>query len=329
MKYIFVDTDNGTATPGTPVHTSSTWPANSDRFNTLGNAVGNTTVQAETDDITIYCQGVAADTARALFSPSLLAASITVQGNVAGPKWDTTKYRIEYAGAALEGLYVTYNIGPVTLKNLQVQNDGTNTSGPYAIRFNTTGTFTYTVDSCIARIGCASGTATGYGVRMGVASTATAIVNNTIGIKLSSAGGNRHGISFPTSGGTRRAYNCLAYNADQGISYAATAAVNCVSFQNTDDFLSSTVSYSASDDVESGTGNINGLTWADQFVDYANFDFNLKAGSSLIGAGIGPASDANVPTTDIAGNTRSGTTTDIGPSLYTASILSVGWLRLL
>lgn len=327
MKYIFVDTDNGTATPGTPVHTSSTWPANSNRFNTLASAVGNATVRAETDDITIYCQGVAADTSRAAVSTNILAASVTIEGNLTGPAWDTSKYRIIFTGSSLEALYVTYNIGDVTLRKLQVENDGTNTGGPYAIRFNTSGTFTYTIDSCIARIGCASGTATGYGVRMGVVSTATAIVNNTIGIKLSSAGGNRHGIAL--GGGTSRAYNCLAYNADQGISYAATAAKNCVSFQNTDDFLSSTVSYSASDDVESGTGNINGLTWADQFVDYANFNFNLKAGSSLIGAGIGPASDANVPTTDIAGNTRSGTTTDIGPSLYTASILSVGWLRLL
>ena len=326
MKYIFVDTDNGTSSPGTPVHTSSTWPANSDRFNRLGNASNNATVQAETDDITFFCQGVTVDTLRPLFSASFLAASITVEGNLVGPTWDTSKYRIEYVNSALEALYVTYSIGPVTLKKLQVQNNGTNTGGPYAIRFNTSGVFTYTVDSCIARIGGALGTSPGYGIRLGIAATANGVVNNSIVIKLSTAGGTRDGIVFPSSGtGIRRVYNSIAYNTDTGFE-RANPAKNCVSFQNTDDFNLCTVSYSASDDVEAGTGNINGLTWADQFVDYVNGDFNLKAGSALIGAGIGPASDADVPTTDIAGNTRSGTTTDIGTILYIASNFIVAWL---
>ena len=323
MKYVFVDTDNGSLTPGTPVHTSSAWPANADRFISLATAVGNATVRAETDDITIFCQGVSADTSRCLISPSMLAASITVQGNLNSAKWDNTKYRLLYSGSILEAFYVTYAIGNVTIKNLQVQNDGTNTGGPYAVRFNaTTGTFTYTVDSCVLRIGVASGTSVGYGVRFGISAASTGQCLNTIVVKLSSAGGTRLGISNPDI-----VYNSLAYNCDTGIS-GVTTAKNCISFDNTDDFATTTtIAYCASDDGD-GTNAITGLTWADQFVDYTNSDFTLKAGSGLIGTGIGPASDANVPTTDIAGNPRSGTTTDVGAAMYVASGgITTAWLR--
>ncbi len=330
MKYVFVDTDNGTATPSTPVHTSSAWPANADRFNTLGAAVGNATVRAETDDITIFCQGVAADTARPLISPSMLAASITVQGNLNSAKWDTTKYRIEYTGTALEALYVTYAIGNVTIKNLQVQNDGTNTGGPYAVRFNaTTGAFTYTLDSCIGRIGVASGTTPGYAFRLGIGSTAIGRITNCIAVKLASAGTNsRIGFAGPSGSSDRTAYNSIAQNFNGGFEQLLKA-VNCVSFDNTDDFGASvtTIEYCASDDGD-GTNPITGLNWADQFVDYTNSNFTLKAGSGLIGTGIGPASDANVPTTDIAGNPRSGTTTDVGAAMYVASGgITTAWLR--
>lgn len=319
MKYIFVDTDNGSLTPGTPVHTSSTWPANADRFISLATAVGNATVRAETDDITIFCQGVSADTSRCLISPSILAASVTVQGNLTGPKWDTTKYRIEYAGSILEAFYVTYAIGNVTIKNLQVQNDGTNTGGPYAFRFNTTtGAFTYTFDSCIARIGVSVGTATGYAFRLGVGATAVGRFTNCIAVKLASAGTNsRNGFaSSSTPGVDITAYNSIAYNFSTGASQLLKA-VNCAIFDNTDDFSTSvgTIQYCASDDGD-GTNAVTGLNWAGQFVDYPNSDFNLKAGSALIGSGIGPTGDASVPTTDIAGNTRSGATTDIGVVKY-------------
>lgn len=324
MKYIFVDTDNGSLTPGTPVHTSSTWPANADRFISLATAVGNATVRAETDDITIFCQGVSVDTSRCLISPSILAASVTVQGNLNSAKWDNTKYRIEYAGAALEAFYVTYAIGNVTIKNFQVQNDGTNTGGPYAVRFNaTTGAFTYTLDSCIARIGVASGASPGYAFRLGIGSTAIGRITNCIAVKLASAGTNsRIGFAGPSGSSDRTAYNSIAQKFNGGFENLLKA-VNCVSFDNTDDFAASvtTIAYCASDDGD-GTNAITGLTWADQFVDYTNSDFTLKAGSGLIGTGIGPASDANVPTTDIAGNTRSGTTTDIGVVKY-VSVLTI------
>lgn len=41
-------------------------------------------------------------------------------------------------------------------------------------------------------------------------------------------------------------------------------------------------------------------------------DGKLPSGSALIGAGVGPSSDADIPATDFEGDARSGTTTDIG-----------------
>lgn len=68
-----------------------------------------------------------------------------------------------------------------------------------------------------------------------------------------------------------------------------------------------------------GTNAYTITTWADEFDDSANYDYHIPSGSGLIDQGIGPSSDANVPTTDIDGNTRSGTTCDIGIHEYTAA----------
>lgn len=48
-------------------------------------------------------------------------------------------------------------------------------------------------------------------------------------------------------------------------------------------------------------------------------NYHLAAAVALIGAGIGPTSDSNVPSVDIDGQSRSGATTDIGADLYVAA----------
>ncbi len=68
------------------------------------------------------------------------------------------------------------------------------------------------------------------------------------------------------------------------------------------------------------TGNTTGAVAADLFVSVTagSVDLHLKSGAVAIGAGVGPASEPLVPTADIDGDTRSGTTTDAGADLYTA-----------
>lgn len=96
---------------------------------------------------------------------------------------------------------------------------------------------------------------------------------------------------------------------------------NNASFNNNDDFDnrgSMTLDYNASDDGD-GSNPVTPADWDAVYEDILNGDFTLLSGSDLVGAGVGPDTDSLVPTTDIDGDTRSGTTTDIGADLYVAS----------
>lgn len=324
MKYVFVDTDNGTASPGTPVQTTATWPANSDRFSTLNGALSNATVQSQTDDVTVFCIGAAADTAVVTVTSSLLAASLTIEGNVSDAIWDTAKYRLTTTGASANLLYVSSYTSPVTFSKLQISNTGSNTT-PYSLRLNPgSGTSTYIVDKCIVRIG-GSGTGTGYGIRSNDATARTVKITNTIVQQVGTPGGRRDGILF-NSVNIGSVYNSVVEGfsgtSAVGINNATTIK-NTASFDNTDDFLGGTISYCASDDGD-GTNAQTSVTWANEFIDYVNGNFRLKSGGiKLQGTGIGPSSDANVPSTDIAGVTRSGTTTDIGASMFVSTGLTI------
>ena len=122
-----------------------------------------------------------------------------------------------------------------------------------------------------------------------------------------------------------KVYNCVLYGVATNaleIDHAGAVVRNCAIFNNTDDVQDDSgeadIDYIATDDGDGGVHSISGLTWANEFVNAAGGDFTLKIGGSLEGAGIGPESDADVPTTDIDGTTRSGTTCDIGADEYDA-----------
>lgn len=123
-------------------------------------------------------------------------------------------------------------------------------------------------------------------------------------------------------GDVGRAYNCL-FEACSTLDCLRTiaAAYNCAVFNNADDFEAVTdVDYCAADDG-GGTNGVDwdaeATDWAANFTDYANGNFT-PLNDDLPGAGIGPGSDGNVPTTDIIGNSRSGTDCTIGPFEYQA-----------
>jgi hypothetical protein len=99
--------------------------------------------------------------------------------------------------------------------------------------------------------------------------------------------------------------------------YAANTGVGVdYSFTGTYNNGLAVFDYNASDDTTAGSSNYNQqitLANADfEDVGYTTIDLHLKSTSDLIGGGIGPSSDSNVPTEDIDGDERSGSTTSIG-----------------
>ncbi|OGP42106.1 MAG: hypothetical protein A2324_14845 [Candidatus Raymondbacteria bacterium RIFOXYB2_FULL_49_35] len=97
---------------------------------------------------------------------------------------------------------------------------------------------------------------------------------------------------------------------------ACTGAGTDYNFANDYTNALNVFAYNASDDGTCGSsnGNITITVTNAAFISTTdpNQDLHIKGSSSLAGAGIGPTSDANVSTTDIDTNSRSGTTTDIG-----------------
>jgi hypothetical protein len=122
---------------------------------------------------------------------------------------------------------------------------------------------------------------------------------------------------------TAKFYNCVAYgnnNVNYGFNTSSNNCTlkNCVSFNNVVDFstASSTIDYCASDDGD-GTNSVTPADWSTVFEDHANGDFRRKAADrDLYRAGVGPATDSDVNTTDMNGDARSGTVCEIGADEY-------------
>jgi hypothetical protein len=83
---------------------------------------------------------------------------------------------------------------------------------------------------------------------------------------------------------------------------------------------SNTVDYCASDDGD-GTNSVSpsGSDWSNEFSDPANGDFTLLNTGNLYDAGVGPGTDSDVPSADIDGDSRSGSTCDIGADEYVSA----------
>lgn len=124
---------------------------------------------------------------------------------------------------------------------------------------------------------------------------------------------------------TRECYNNLFIGFDTAAENGGTnyIANNC--FQDcvtelVDATPDSNVRYNLTDNASfnsSGTGDLVSKTLT--FVgsgDYNLLDNTTGANADVIGAGIGPSADANVPTLDAYGNTRSGATSDLLPYEY-------------
>lgn len=306
MKYIFCDSDNGVTTPGTLYQTTSTWPANSDRWSSIANALGNATIQGLVDDLTFLIQG-AANFGFANVS-ALSALSVLIEGNATGAIWDDTKATIQNSGTAAP-LTLALSV-PMTVRNVQAQNS--QSSGTPRIAY-CTGTGAVTLEGLKLR-GLSTSTNTATGINGTTAPPASITAKNCI-VDMSGCAVPSNGISLQTAT-VGNFYNCVFRGGASG-AINPDNCVNCAFFGfATQGGSSGNYKYCATVN-NTGTNPVTVSSWNDAFINYANFDYRLKTGSALIGAGIGPSSDASVPTTDIAGNTRSGTTTDVGAAMYT------------
>jgi hypothetical protein len=128
---------------------------------------------------------------------------------------------------------------------------------------------------------------------------------------------------FRLRGNNEIVYNNIAIGGARGFSKetgAAALVVNNIAVgQSTECFYGFSGAFAAgsdynvsSDETAPGAHSLINQLIADLFVDPENHDYRPKAGANTINAGIGPALDSNVPTTDIVGTPRSGDTCDIG-----------------
>lgn len=329
MKYIFIDTDNGVTTPSNTTPDTSTskyhttgsigsFPASGACWNDLRNAFTDATITALTDDITFFCKGSADDTNASSynFTPAVLAASITITGDCTTAAWDSNKYTLSTTNSSQILLGFTYQ-GNVTVQNIQLYHNGSN-SAPYALEIAPTGgTATYTIRNVKSRVE-GSGTGTGRAFSYSTSQSYTVRFINCTAQQVGSPGGRRDGINGSATP-TVHVYNCaiegFSGTGAFGINNTDTVT-NCAVFNNTDDFGASagTISYCASDDGD-GTNAQTGATWANEFNAYTTGDFTLLSGSTkckdngLTDPASGLFSD------DITGATRSGSW-DIGPSEY-------------
>lgn len=133
-------------------------------------------------------------------------------------------------------------------------------------------------------------------------------------------------------------YNCTLVNISVAVRVLGTSEPTRVKNTITQDcttdysgtFDTANCSNNLTDSATSPPGTSNVTSTVLTFANKASNDFHLDSGdTAAIGAGVGPATDAEVLTTDPDGDTRSGTTTDIGFDLYTASgIVAVGAITL-
>ena len=220
--------------------------------------------------------------------------------------WDDSAYIIKVAA----GYSLRIQEEFVNVKNLQVEVDSTGGIGHGIYITTITATNAVTIEKCIVR-------ATGGNSNCKGIETADTDLNLTVLNTIVYGFTYGTGAAMQIQTATANIFNCTVSGSDTGIHNVGgtTTVTNSAVFNNTDDYNGTfTATYSASDDTQAGTGNIdwaNGATdWAANFTAYATGDFSVKdgdagiddAGTDLSGSGI---------TDDITDKAREGTC-DIG-----------------
>lgn len=245
--------------------------------------------------------------------------TLTIQaaeGHEASTSWSSTKYRLDFnASGTSHGLWMR-SVSNITVDGLQIKG----TTGQTLCTFqDTSGS---TVKNCYFKDHV--NTTLRAVIRAATTSNRDILIYNNV---INGSTSN-HGISIETGRGSA-CNNTVVNQGNTGI-YCSNARddsvfKNNIIFDNATDINTkavNTVDYNYSSDA-TATGTNSLTNQSDPFTDSANGDFSLASGSNAIDAGIGPSSDANVPTTDINGETRSGTTCDIGAAEYVAAVTNI------
>ena len=216
--------------------------------------------------------------------------------------WDASRYRISVTDAHVMQISEDF----VRVDGLQIEYTYTDTSG-HGIRSLGVGAgATLLINKC--RFQMAGGASPQSAVALDDVDVTLTMTNC-----IADAGWER-GLSA-SAGTGHLVYNCIIYGcADDGIRAANTAIKNCAIWNNPDDIRDDggcTIDYNATDDGD-GTNSQSPANWALEYVNAAGGDFTTIAGADLENNGVGPGSDANVPTPDIDGTTRAGASCDIG-----------------
>lgn len=266
--------------------------------------------------ITIKCRGVTnPDGAAAISgwttdSTHYVIVTVDLADRFTG-KYPTDKYRIEGTDTHLLEIYNAYTriIGiPVKLAN--------NTAN-YKSCIRTQANPVYVSQCLSTQTGGSAGEHFGFRVDSSGAYFYGCIASGFTGSSDASSG---------FIGGANTVYfeNCIAFGNRCGFNTLSSTATNtnCISANNVYDwYYAGTITYSASDDAQAGTGNIDwtaeGTDWGNVFTDYANGDFSLKdyTGTGAIknqGTDQSATFDSITGGADIIGTSWHATTPSIG-----------------
>jgi len=203
---------------------------------------------------------------------------------------------------------------------IEVASMSANYQNPITIDSIKTGTVSLEIQQC-ELIGANDGTYRQMGIRVNDADADVSIHDNIIRNISTSQG---HGL---TSGvvvtlGTATLYNNTIEGGTYNINNAGTcAATNNVLYNAATAASLGTVTggYNGTDYAAApGSNNQVSINFAGYFVSGTDLHITGSA-ADLLDNGVGPGSDANVSTTDIDGDTRSGATCDIGADEYVAA----------
>lgn len=329
LRYVNISPTN---TPGGDGTTNAVTGANR-AYATLSEweAAEQTDLVADGDTHRVLCSntgGGNSDTAQCIIDGWTTGASngITVEQNPTDRTFgvlDTSKYKMRSALA--DGL-IDIRQDYVDVKYVQFERSqlGTSSGDRRALSITSDAGGAITLDGLV--IVNVDTTSTGSGLLTGILYTSSnndTLTTNCSVYDFDHPTKSYKGVEKTSSAGTNVVSNCTLQNNDTHLVHSGVSGLiaknNVLQDAVTADVsgtLDSSSDYNLTDKGSFPTGSNNVLNSTLTFADKANDDFHLDSGDTdAIGAGIGPGSDSDIPTVDVDGDIRSGSSTDIGYDL--------------